>query len=230
MGVRRTDAQTEPLHPHDETLVGTHWFNLRQRRPVAARVKRMIDVAGSLALIVLLAPLMLVVMALIRLTSSGPAVFVQKRIGFRGREFGMYKFRTMIVNAEELQGQLADEGAMYFKLMDDPRVTRIGRFLRKSSIDELPQLFNVLEGTMSLVGPRPLLVSDLDHFPLRAQMRRFSMLPGITGLWQVSGRSATSDEDRMRLDREYVNHWSLGLDFVILLKTIGAVISGRGAV
>ena len=231
MGIRATAVRVEALDPRDETLHGTYWFDLRTRRPAAARIKRAIDILGSLALIVFLGPLMLLIAALIRLTSAGPAIFVQRRIGFRCNDFGMYKFRTMIANAHELQDELAGETSQYyFKIKDDPRVTRLGAFLRRSSLDELPQLFNVLEGSMSLVGPRPLLVSDLDRLPMRAQMRRFSVRPGITGLWQVSGRSATTDDERMRLDREYINDWSLSLDFEILLRTVGAVLSARGAV
>lgn len=229
MGIRATAVRVEALDPRDQTLHGTYWFDLRTRRPAAARVKRGIDIAGSLMLIVLFGPLMLLIAALIRLTSAGPAIFVQRRIGFRCNEFGMYKFRTMIANAEQLQEELSGE-SHFFKVQDDPRVTPLGYFLRRSSLDELPQLFNVLDGSMSLVGPRPLLVSDLDRLPMRAQMRRFSVRPGITGLWQVSGRSATSEDERMRLDREYINNWSLSLDFQILLRTIGAVLSGRGAV
>lgn len=231
MGIRTTAARVQALEPRDETMRGTYWFDLRTRRPAGARIKRIVDVLGALTLIVVLAPLMLLVAALVRLTSSGPAVFVQRRIGFRCNQFGMYKFRTMIANAEELQAELADGvGARYFKLHDDPRITPIGRFLRRYSLDELPQLFNVLDGSMSLVGPRPLLVSDLDRLPVRGQMRRFSVPPGITGLWQVSGRSTTTDEERMQLDRAYINNWSLTLDFKILARTIGVVISGRGAV
>lgn len=230
IGIRATPAHVRALDLRDETLHGTYWFDLRTRRPAAARVKRLVDVFGSLALIVLLAPLMLLIVALIKLTSAGPAIFVQRRIGFRCNEFNMYKFRTMIANAEELKAELIGEGTFYFKPKNDPRITPIGRFLRRSSLDELPQLFNVLEGTMSLVGPRPLLLSDLDLMPMRGQMRRFSVRPGITGLWQVSGRSATSEEERMRLDREYINDWSLFLDLEILVRTIGVVLSGRGAV
>lgn len=231
MGIRATNVRVEALDTRDETLHGTYWFDLRTRRPAAARMKRVIDIAGSLTLIVLLAPFMLAIAAVVMLTSEGPAFFVQRRIGFRCNQFGMYKFRTMIRNAEELQAELAEEvGAQYFKLQEDPRVTAVGRFLRRYSLDELPQLFNVLEGTMSLVGPRPLLVSDLDRLPIRGQMRRFSVRPGITGLWQVSGRSTTTDEERMRLDREYINNWSLWLDARILVRTIGVVLSGHGAV
>jgi lipopolysaccharide/colanic/teichoic acid biosynthesis glycosyltransferase len=230
MGIRATAVAAKALDPRDETLHGTYWFDLRTRRPFAARLKRILDIAGSLALIVLLAPLMLLLAALVKLTSAGPAVFVQRRIGFRCNEFGMFKFRTMIADAERLQAELAGEDSDYFKIENDPRITSIGRFLRRYSLDELPQLFNVLEGTMSLVGPRPLLVSDLERLPMRGQMRRFSVLPGITGLWQVSGRSATTDEERMELDREYINRWSLWLDMKILVRTIAVVLSGRGAV
>lgn len=231
LGIRALDsAVAEPLDASDETIHGTYWFDLRTRRPVAAAAKRLMDITGSLVLIVLLAPVMLLLILLIKLSSAGPAVFIQRRIGFRCNEFGMYKFRTMRTGAEELQAELAEKsGGSFFKIHDDPRVTPVGRFLRRFSLDELPQLFNVLEGTMSLVGPRPLLVSDLERFPIRGQMRRFSVRPGMTGLWQVSGRSLTSEDERMRLDREYVNRWGLGLDLEILLKTIVVVVTGRGA-
>ena len=230
MGIRATAARVDALDPFDQTLKGTYWFDLRTRRPAAARVKRIVDLFGSLALIVLLAPLMLLIAVMVKLTSAGPAVFVQRRIGFRCNEFGMYKFRTMIADAERLQAELAGDDANYFKLHDDPRITPLGHLLRRYSLDELPQLFNVLEGTMSLVGPRPLLVSDLERLPMRGQMRRFSVTPGITGLWQVSGRSTTTDEERMELDRKYINEWSLWLDIRILFRTIAVVLSGRGAV
>jgi lipopolysaccharide/colanic/teichoic acid biosynthesis glycosyltransferase len=231
IGIRTESSTVAPLHASDRTAHGAFWFDLRTRRPYAAGIKRGVDIAGSLAGIVVLAPLFLLLIVLIKVTSPGPAVFIQRRIGFRCNEFGMYKFRTMIANAELLQEQLkrAEGMSQFFKLKRDPRVTPLGRFLRRYSLDELPQLFNVLEGTMSLVGPRPLLVSDLEKFPLRGQMRRFSAKPGITGLWQVSGRSALSDEDRMQLDREYVSRWSVWLDLKILAKTVVVVLSGRGA-
>ncbi|HUG06695.1 MAG TPA: sugar transferase [Candidatus Limnocylindria bacterium] len=230
IGILTESSASAHLGADDETVHGAYWFDLRARRPIAARVKRAIDVAASLALIVVFAPLILALIVLIKLTSPGPAIFVQRRIGFRCNEFGMYKFRTMIADAERLQKELAaGTPSEFFKLQSDPRVTPLGRFLRRFSLDELPQLFNVLEGSMSLVGPRPLLLSDLGKFPLRGQMRRFSVRPGITGLWQVSGRSALSDKERMRLDREYVSHWSLWLDLRILARTVAAVFSGRGA-
>ena len=230
LGIRVSEARVEPVDALDKTYHGTYWFDLRTRRPAAAVVKRIIDVIGALILIVLFAPLMLLVVAAIKLTSRGPAAFVQRRIGFRCNEFAMYKFRTMVVDAERHQQALAaGRGGAFFKLQNDPRVTPVGRFLRRFSLDELPQLFNVLEGTMSLVGPRPLLVTDLEKFPLRGPMRRFSVRPGLTGLWQVSGRSLTSEAERMRLDREYVNRWSLTLDLEILVRTVWAVLTGRGA-
>ena len=231
MGIQTTGVHIHSLGTDDRTIHGSYWFDLETRRPFAARAKRVFDFCGALILIVLLAPLFLLLVALIKLTSRGPAFFVQRRIGFRCNEFDMYKFRTMVVDAEHQQEILAAaRQSDFFKLPDDPRITGLGRFLRRYSLDELPQLFNVLEGKMSLVGPRPLLVSDLQMFPLRGQMRRFSVRPGLTGLWQVSGRSSTSEEERMRLDREYVNHWSFWLDLKILAQTFGAVVSGRGAV
>ncbi|HVT44086.1 MAG TPA: sugar transferase [Thermoanaerobaculia bacterium] len=214
-----------------ESTTQCYWFDLSTRRPVAARVKRMIDLALATMLVTLIAPLLLLIIVLIKLTSPGPVIFRQRRIGFRCHQFHMYKFRTMVAGAQALEKQLArEQGTTFLKLTDDPRVTRLGKVLRKYSLDELPQLFNVLEGTMSLVGPRPLLVSDLGTFPRRSQMRRFSMPPGITGLWQVSGRSNCDDRRRMQLDSEYVDRWSLSLDSHILLRTIDVVFNARGAV
>ena len=193
--------------------------------------KRTVDVLLSAILLVLAAPMIGLAALLIRLTSRGPAIFVQQRIGFEGRRFAMYKLRTMTQGAERMQDELAEcqEDRTFLKLESDPRVTRIGRVLRKLSIDELPQLWNVLKGDMSLVGPRPLLVCDFRKFPKREQLRRFSVKPGITGLWQVSGRSSLPDSERMRLDLEYVDRWSLGLDFRILARTLPVVLSTRGA-
>ncbi len=179
----------------------------------------------------LAAPILLGAVLAIRLTSRGPALFVQERIGHRCRKFSMLKLRTMVEGAEREEERLAAArgGRIFFKVADDPRVTVVGRVLRRFSLDELPQLVNVLRGDMSLVGPRPLLLSDLRNFPVYRQRRRFSMRPGLTGLWQVSGRSLLSDEERMRLDDEYVRTWSLGRDLAILARTAPAVLSGRGA-
>lgn len=205
--------------------------HLEEAPAVSSMAKRAMDVVLSAILLVLAAPVLGLAMLLVKLTSRGPAVFVQKRIGFEGQKFDMYKLRTMRQGAERLQDELAtcQEDRTFLKIEDDPRVTRVGRLLRKSSIDELPQLWNVLKGDMSLVGPRPLLVCDFRKFPKREQLRRFSVKPGITGLWQVSGRSSLPDGERMRLDLEYVDRWSLGLDLAILARTLPVVLSTRGA-
>ncbi len=229
---RLVHANAEPseLAGLDQTLTGVFWLDLATLHPVAARVKRAFDVVASLGLIVAAAPLFVLVTLLVKATSRGPAVFRQERIGFRCNHFFMYKFRTMRVGADRSEAQLAEqEGKAFLKLENDPRITPVGKVLRKFSIDELPQLVNVLEGTMSLVGPRPLLVSDLTRFPRRSQMRRFSVKPGLTGLWQVSGRSLLDDETRMELDRRYVTEWSLWLDLRILIRTVRVVLSGQDA-
>ena len=202
------------------------------RRAVASPVKRVGDVILSALLLVVLAPLFVVIAILVRLTSPGSVLFAQKRIGYQCREFEMYKFRTMVPGAEILEEQMSRELApdhTFFKLPSDPRTTRFGRWLRHTSMDELPQLYNVLLGDMSLVGPRPLLVSDFKKFPKGEQLRRFAVKPGITGLWQVSGRNRLSDERRMELDVEYVEAWSHGRDLNILVRTLPAVLRGTGA-
>lgn len=195
-------------------------------------VKRVIDIVGSTLLIALFSPVMLAAMILIKLDSEGPALFSQERIGLNKRRFRLYKLRSMVPNAEKLQVRLESRNEMegpVFKIKNDPRITRIGKFLRKTSIDELPQLFNVLKGDMSLVGPRPLPVRDYTGFNKDWQRRRFSVRPGITCLWQVSGRSAVSFDQWMHLDIEYIDRWSLWLDLKILLRTIPAVMRGSGA-
>ena len=204
---------------------------LEEAPAVSSPAKRALDLVLSAVFLVLAAPVLGVAMLLVRLTSRGPAIFVQQRIGFEGRKFRMYKLRTMRRGAERMQDELASclEDRTFLKIEDDPRVTRVGRLLRKWSIDELPQLWNVLKGDMSLVGPRPLLLCDFRKFPKREQLRRFSVKPGITGLWQVSGRSSLPDSERMRLDLEYVDHWSLGRDLGILARTLPVVLSTRGA-
>jgi lipopolysaccharide/colanic/teichoic acid biosynthesis glycosyltransferase len=210
---------------------GAYFFDLRARHPVAALVKRSFDIVFAAAVILVLSPLLLLLVALIRFTSPGPVIFRQRRIGFRCNPFDMYKFRTMTDGAHLQEKELAaGTGRSFLKLKNDSRITFIGGFLRKYSLDELPQFFNVLQGSMSLVGPRPLLLSDLDKLPRRSSLSRFSMPPGMTGLWQVSGRSTCGDVRRMQLDRRYVNDWTLALDAQILLRTIGVVIAGNGAV
>jgi lipopolysaccharide/colanic/teichoic acid biosynthesis glycosyltransferase len=212
---------------HDDTGSGAYYYDLATRHPVGARVKRAIDIAASLLLITLLSPLFLMIMALIKLTSRGPIIFRQRRLGFRCNQFHMYKFRTMVVDADKHE---SGNGTAFVKPKNDPRVTSIGRILRKYSLDELPQLFNVLEGTMSLVGPRPLREVDVEKLLRRSNVRRFATPPGITGLWQVSGRSNCVGAKGLMLDREYVDRWSLSLDLEILLKTVEVVITGRDAV
>ena len=195
-------------------------------------VKRVVDFVLSAFFLVLFAPLFVLVGILIGLTSQGPVFFVQDRVGHNKRRFRMYKFRTMKKEAEilqeELEGLNEAEGPV-FKINNDPRITKIGKILRKTSIDELPQLVNVLKGDMSLVGPRPLPLRDYRRFQKNWQKRRVSVKPGITGLWQVCGRNDLSFDRWIELDMEYIDHWSLFLDFKILMKTIPAVLSGKGA-
>lgn len=192
-------------------------------------VKRLVDLVLSAVAIVLLSPVFALLALAIRVSSAGPVLFRQPRVGLRGDEFTMLKFRSMVVDAEKLLPALAaqqrDAGnEVLFKMQNDPRVTRVGRIMRKFSLDELPQLFNVLGGSMSLVGPRPPLQSEVDQYADHVH-RRFLVKPGITGLWQVSGRSTLSWEDSVRLDLSYVENWSLVADVGILLKTAKAVVA-----
>jgi len=198
----------------------------------AALVKRGIDIVISLVVLALISPVLLVTAILIKLTSPGPVLFVQKRLGLNKRHFGVFKFRTMVVDAEKRMQEiehLNEVSGPVFKIKNDPRITSLGRLLRKTSIDELPQLWNVLKGDMSLVGPRPLPVRDYEGFSQDWQRRRFSVRPGITCLWQVKGRSSIPFEQWMELDLQYIDRWSLWLDFEILLRTIPAVLRGSGA-
>lgn len=194
--------------------------------------KRVVDLIVSAIAVIVLAPLLIPVVILIKASSPGPVLFVQRRVGLRKRPFKLYKFRTMIVDAEnriaEIQ-HLNEVSGPVFKIKNDPRITPIGRFLRNTSIDELPQLINVLKGEMSLVGPRPLPLRDYEGFSEDWQRRRFSVKPGITCLWQVRGRSSIPFEKWMELDLQYIEKWSLWLDFQILLRTIPAVLKGSGA-
>jgi lipopolysaccharide/colanic/teichoic acid biosynthesis glycosyltransferase len=184
------------------------------------------------AALVLLAPLFAVVAILIRCTSDGPVFYFQERVGLNKRRFLICKFRTMVPNADKMIGQLEklnEASGPVFKIKDDPRITAIGKLLRRTSIDELPQLLNVLRGDMSLVGPRPLPVRDYEGFAKDWQRRRFSVRPGITCLWQINGRSGIPFEQWMKLDLQYMDEWSLWLDLKILVRTIPAVLKGTGA-
>ena len=199
---------------------------------VLVRVKRCSDVIGASVALVALAPIMIAAAAAIRLTSEGPVIYSQERYGLNRRRFRMFKFRTMVQDAERLQASLEsrnEASGPVFKIADDPRITPLGRFLRRTSIDELPQLFNVLRGDMSLVGPRPLPLRDVDRFTRTGDLRRFSMRPGVTCLWQISGRSGIGFDDWVRLDLQYIDRWSLLLDLRILIGTIPAVLKGTGA-
>jgi len=198
-----------------------------------AMIKQVMDFFGSLVLLLLFAVPMLLVALLIKITSPGPVLFVQRRAGLNGQPFMIYKFRTMVSNAEQLKNELERLNEMsgpVFKVSKDPRVTSIGKFLRRFSIDEFPQLLNVLRGEMSLVGPRPLPVYEVRRFDDVAHRRRLSVKPGLTCSWQVSGRNNVSDfKEWVRLDLEYIDNWSLWLDLKILLRTIPVVLIGTGA-
>jgi exopolysaccharide biosynthesis polyprenyl glycosylphosphotransferase len=195
-------------------------------------VKRLLDIVVAATLLLLLSPVLLLTALAIRIDSRGPVLFAQERYGLGRRRFRMFKFRTMVSDAEALQAALeaANEAdGPVFKIARDPRVTRVGAFLRRTSIDELPQLLNVLRGEMSLVGPRPLPLRDVARFNRASDMRRFSIRPGITCLWQISGRSDISFDDWIRLDLKYIDEWSLWQDLRILAMTVPAVLRGTGA-
>ena len=194
-------------------------------------VKQALDIIVSALLLVLLSPLLLVIAALVKVTSRGPVLYADQRIGLGQRPFRLYKFRTMVNDARERQGALEEAneaGGVLFKVRDDPRITGVGRALRRLSLDELPQLLNVLKRDMSLVGPRPLPLRD-NELMEEWHQRRHVMLPGITGLWQVSGRSDLGFDDMVRLDQQYMDTWSLKSDLYIMWQTAGAVVRSRGA-
>lgn len=206
------------------------------RRDIARRsVKRTVDVVGALAAIMLSLPLLLTLFAAVRVTSRGPVLFLHRRVGRDGRSFPLVKFRTMHRRAEALldeylvrHSDLAEQWAMHRKLPADPRVTAVGRFLRRFSLDELPQLFNVLAGHMSLVGPRPVVEEELAYYGDRLP-DILAMRPGLTGLWAVSGRSEIGYDERVELEHRYVRTWGIRRDLSILFRTIPAVFRGNGA-
>jgi exopolysaccharide biosynthesis polyprenyl glycosylphosphotransferase len=207
-----------------------HYLSVRSK-PVQKAVKRAIDILASALALSLLSPLMLVVTALVKLTSRGPVLFKQERVGLHGRIFHMLKFRSMVSNAEELKARLMamnEQKGPVFKMARDPRITGVGRFIRKYSIDELPQLINVLRGEMSLVGPRPPIPSEVAKYEAW-QRRRLSVRPGLTCVWQVSGRNEISFEEWMYLDMQYIDHWSLAQDIELIVRTVPVVLTGRGA-
>jgi exopolysaccharide biosynthesis polyprenyl glycosylphosphotransferase len=218
--LRQRAALFLELAPKDEGRIG------------AEALKRGFDVLASLLGLVLLAPTFLVIACAIKLTSPGPIFFVQQRYGYRRRRFAMWKFRSMVSNASELMAQLESKNEAsgpIFKIKDDPRITPLGRFLRRTSLDELPQLWNVLLGDMSLVGPRPMSLRDVSLFEQAQLMRRFSVRPGMTGMWQVNGRGTLSFDQWIKLDFSYIDQWSLALDLKILARTVPAVLKRSGA-
>lgn len=245
---------TYPDHIFDSLLIETAkpkdidpFFleNPNNSKPLSYLFKRLLDIAGSIMGILLFSPLMLLTTLAIKFTSPGPIIFKQIRIGQRGVPFVFYKFRSMFTNTDDrihreyvthlIKGNLkeinqGDQEIPLYKIKEDPRVTRVGRIIRKTSIDELPQLFNVLKGDMSLVGPRPPLPYEVEKYQSWHLRRVLEAKPGITGLWQVEGRSQTSFDDMVRLDLQYIRSWSLWLDFKLLLKTIKVVLKSAGAV
>ena len=204
----------------------------QMKKNLFPRCKRLLDMVISSAALILLSPLLLLVVILVKAESKGSAIFKQKRIGLNGEPFTMLKFRSMSNNAESLRSQLECGNEMnngvLFKIKKDPRITRVGAIIRKTSIDELPQLINVLRGDMSLVGPRPPLPSEVSLYS-RSERIRLSVMPGITCLWQIAGRSDIPFEQQVKLDVDYIERQSLSLDLIILIKTIPAVITARGA-
>lgn len=234
----RLDKRLDPSHRMRMDaaihMQGQGWITGRAggRSWTLSRTNRVVACIGALVLLVLLSPVLLALAVIVKLSSPGPVLFVQKRTGYRGRTFGMYKFRTMVANAEALKESLRHlnkhgADAIDFKIDQDPRVTRIGRFLRRSSLDELPNLINVVSGDMRLVGPRP---TSFNAYRYKDQhLARLSIYPGMTGLWQISGRSNIDFDKRVELDLSYIAEQSFSLDLKILLKTPFKVFSGQGA-
>ena len=207
-----------------------HYLSVRNK-PLQLAFKRAFDITASAIALSFLSPLMIAVAVMIKLTSRGPVLFKQPRAGLRGRPFNMLKFRSMVADAEQMRAKLMalnEQTGPVFKLTSDPRVTRIGRFLRKFSIDELPQLINIMRGEMTIVGPRPPLPAEVDQYE-GWQRRRLSVRPGLTCVWQVSGRNQISFDEWMYLDMQYIDHWSLSQDFQLILRTVPVVLMGRGA-
>lgn len=203
----------------------------KESRIIYGFLKRAIDIIGSLCGLILLSPVLIITGILIKLESKGPIIFVQKRVGINGQEFNMYKFRSMVVNAEELKEKLKAKNEMsgpMFKIKDDPRITKIGKFIRKTSIDELPQLINVFKGDMSLVGPRPSLPKEVEEFEPWMR-KRLDVKPGLTCYWQVSGRNNIDFENWMKLDIKYVEERNIILDIKLIFKTFFVLFGDKNA-
>lgn len=237
MGIKLTVVPQWPnqqsMHVSFRRLAGLPLISFlsRPKKDISLFVKAISDLAIAFITLVFLSPLFLIIAIMIKWDSKGPVFYSQKRCGRNGREFFLLKFRSMVVDAEKMQEDLKAFNEMsgpVFKMKEDPRVTRVGRWLRRTSLDELPQLFNVLKGDLSLVGPRPPLPSEVAHYE-RWQRRRLSVKPGITCTWQISGRNDINFEEWIQLDLHYIDNWSLIMDLKILIRTIPAVLSGRGA-
>lgn len=222
---------TDPMIGLKTSLDGYVHFSPVAAKPYQARLKRLMDVTASASAMLLLSPLLLAVALGVKLSSPGPVLFRQERVGMHGRLFGMLKFRSMYSDAEARRKTLEsmnEQAGPVFKITNDPRVTPLGRIIRKFSIDELPQLFNVLRGEMSLVGPRPPLPEEVERYK-PWQRRRLSVRPGLTCIWQVSGRNQITFEEWMLLDMRYIDNWGIGRDLELLLRTIPVVVTGKGA-
>jgi exopolysaccharide biosynthesis polyprenyl glycosylphosphotransferase len=243
MNDRRTSKDQELVDywskagtPHGRVMIGaTQWFKVLTWRIVVGGslfIKRFLDLSVGAIALAILSPVFLLVIALIKLEDGGPIFFRQTRVGLRGRTFGMWKFRSMVLNAEALKDQLLAQnqmqGGVTFKMKNDPRITRIGKWIRKFSIDELPQLWNVMAGDMSLVGPRPPVPREVREYSIEDRQRLLAK-PGLTCFWQVAGRSEIDFAGQVRLDVEYIRSKSVWLDFMLLLKTVPAVLLGKGA-
>ena len=193
--------------------------------------KRAMDILGSIFGLIILSPILLIVIIAIKLESEGPVFFAQERVGYKGKRFKMYKFRSMVQNAEELKEKLANKNEMdgpMFKMKNDPRVTRVGRIIRKTSLDEIPQFINVLKGDMSLVGPRPSLANEVEKFD-DWMLKRLDVKPGLTCYWQVSGRNDIDFENWMKLDAKYVEEQSIWIDIKLILKTVLVLVGDKPA-
>ncbi|TWT85923.1 putative sugar transferase EpsL [Posidoniimonas polymericola] len=236
-------AENPHQHPHRDSqplsryganlaLDGVFWGPAVDPRPVYSLLKRLFDCAAGLTIIAVASPLLALIALVVKLCDGGPVFYLHKRVGLRGEEFTCLKFRSMRVGADAVKAQLQSQSqhtdTRSFKIAKDPRITFVGQFLRKTSLDELPQLFNVLEGSMSLVGPRPALPHEVEQYS-GEDLRRLEVKPGITCIWQVSGRSNLPFPKQLELDIDYIERRSLALDMLLLVKTVRAVVSAEGA-
>ena len=232
LAVSLADVRGHRLYLWNTTEQPVLLASLPQYTGAANVIKRLLDIIGSLCALIISSPILLGVAIAIKLDDGGPVFFSQTRIGLHGKPFKMYKFRSMVTNAEELKKKLAEETGQedrfIFKMKDDPRITKVGHFIRKTSLDEFPQFYNVLKGDMSLVGPRPALPEEVARYG-SLYSARLLVKPGITGPWQVSGRSDLSQEQSEYLDVSYIENWSIAGDLAILAKTVMVIFTGRGS-